>query len=293
MLNTMNRNNARLENNFGSMDFNKQQQHATGLRNAHSISGGGYSPSSPRNRLGDLPSSTYDSPAARPAAAQRLSPRPRGTDHSPNPAADSKNFYENLFHTKYSNDPFRDSAAARNHADKNPPKTNDLNSILFGGDKQPHADRLKNEPSTRHHNNQFDDEHLHQSRRHEDRHHNYDENSNHHNIDDDFNPPRRPGHHQQNDEDRMVVVHNETNQQLQQPRGVNKSYLMKMKRKYKYRVSANVAGTKFDIVKETLEAIGCKILPDENFDRYVFFAFFFFNLAQIRRFCFCYMPQVP
>ena len=47
---------------------------------------------------------------------------------------------------------------------------------------------------------------------------------------------------------------------------INKSYLIKMKRKYKNRISANVSGTKFDIVRSVLEAMGCKILPDENFD---------------------------
>ena len=50
------------------------------------------------------------------------------------------------------------------------------------------------------------------------------------------------------------------------PARVNKNYLLKMKKKFKRKISANVSGTKFEIVKEVVEAIGCRILPDENFD---------------------------
>lgn len=39
-----------------------------------------------------------------------------------------------------------------------------------------------------------------------------------------------------------------------------------MKRKYKKKISANVSGTKFEIVKEAIKAIGCKVMPDEQFD---------------------------
>jgi ribonucleoside-diphosphate reductase alpha chain len=46
-----------------------------------------------------------------------------------------------------------------------------------------------------------------------------------------------------------------------------KSYLIKMKRKYKNKISANLSGTKFDILKQVLEAMGAKILPDDNFER--------------------------
>ena len=48
---------------------------------------------------------------------------------------------------------------------------------------------------------------------------------------------------------------------------INKSYLIKMKRKYKNKISANLSGTKFDILKQVLEAMGAKILPDDNFER--------------------------
>lgn len=47
---------------------------------------------------------------------------------------------------------------------------------------------------------------------------------------------------------------------------VNKNYLDKMKRKFKRKISANVSGTKFDIVKEVIDAIGCRIASDDNFD---------------------------
>ncbi len=40
-----------------------------------------------------------------------------------------------------------------------------------------------------------------------------------------------------------------------------------MKRKYKNKISANLSGTKFDILKQVLEAMGAKILPDDNFER--------------------------
>lgn len=73
-------------------------------------------------------------------------------------------------------------------------------------------------------------------------------------------------HHKENQADHHHKEHHANSEPKAPKPKLNKSYLTKMKRKHKNRISANVSGTKFEIVRSVLEAMGCKILPDENFD---------------------------
>jgi hypothetical protein len=47
---------------------------------------------------------------------------------------------------------------------------------------------------------------------------------------------------------------------------INKNYLLRMKRKHRNKITANLSGTKFDLVKNVVESIGCKLVPEENFN---------------------------
>jgi hypothetical protein len=49
---------------------------------------------------------------------------------------------------------------------------------------------------------------------------------------------------------------------------INMSYLLRMKKKYKYKITSNISGTRFEIIRQVLEAMGCKVLPDDNFNWY-------------------------
>jgi len=53
---------------------------------------------------------------------------------------------------------------------------------------------------------------------------------------------------------------------VQQTTPINKNYLLRMKRKHRFKVTANLSGTKFDLVKNVVEAIGCKLVPEDNFN---------------------------
>ncbi len=227
---------------------------------------GGYDPTSPRATL----NGKFDSSAGN-RQPPRLSPRFRDQADSKN----RSNFYENLFNSNYSTNEmsFRSdstgalAAAAAGRPGRNESLFNekekthsshrsDLSSILFGESSlsrtKPSFDHHHRHHETdRYNNNDTTDNYTNMTRHTKDYRDGYYDDGGHHRIRHD------------DDDNRNVIVNNEPIQ----PRGINKSFLMKMKHKYKYRISANVAGTKFEIVKEAIEAIGCKILSDENFDR--------------------------
>lgn len=171
-----------------------------------------------------------------PPSSQRTTMRPPGELYSSPRASDSfsrnvkkpsDDFYASLFGT-----------GLAGTADKRPSDTLDsMRPARRNYDDQDFRDT----EALRHHRDEDDYRRARENRYNDDPRDRYNDNDRKNELKDydRYNQPYR-------DDDNNVVV-GDSEPQVVVQRGVNKSYLDKMKRKYKQKISANVSGTKFEI----------------------------------------------
>ena len=158
-------------------------------------------------------------------ASNHFSPRRQAEQ----PIGASSSFYGNLFSANKPDNTTHGGSVGAGH---------DLNSILYG-----HSNKYDTDPFQVRSLESRDQSESY-SQNHHQLHHSYQDHSSkpydhhHHNQSNQDDRVRGPV-----DDDQNVVVGHDL------ARGVNKSYLLKMKHKYKKKISANVSGTKFEIGK--------------------------------------------